>query len=452
MYCAIANWAVLSYLNELRALRGARFPLFQGVFLLTTIVAALFVRAQPVESGGAPGRPHSNRWYLGLLLSLLVGIIYLGSNPNDSPYDYTWRIAHALLSGELGIRETPPGWLTEFVPLDGWYYSVFPLGAVLTLLPVAFLHAFEIISTYPEHTLIGFFGAIQTLFVLLISRAFGLSTAHRVAVALLFSLGTWHWTNLTFGGAWQLALGAAVVGELGALYFSAFFPRPFIGGCFFALAFGNRTELLLLAPLFLWFVDRQVRKQPSPRRVTALLSFITIPLLLGLATLAYNYARFSSVADFGYARIPGVLEEPWYAGSIFHLNAIWPNFREMLLVSWKHIETFPYLTPTGFGGSILLSCPFLVLIFRRAERFQWIRAAAWCAIFLICLVLWCHGNPGGWQYSYRYGATLLPWFVLLYLQGVPAKMPKLDIALVVLSIAINTYATYLFHWTPYVQP
>ena len=25
----------------------------------------------------------------------------------------------------------------------------------------------------------------------------------------------------------------------------------------------------------------------------------------------------------------------------------------------------------------------------------------------------CHGNPGGWQFSYRYATILLPWMFLL---------------------------------------
>ncbi len=34
----------------------------------------------------------------------------------------------------------------------------------------------------------------------------------------------------------------------------------------------------------------------------------------------------------------------------------------------------------------------------------------------------CHGNPGGWQFSYRYATILLPWMFLLLAGNGPAKL------------------------------
>ena len=44
--------------------------------------------------------------------------------------------------------------------------------------------------------------------------------------------GTWTWTNVTLGGAWQLALGFALVGELGAIYFTVYNRKPLVAGAF----------------------------------------------------------------------------------------------------------------------------------------------------------------------------------------------------------------------------
>ena len=54
------------------------------------------------------------------------------------------------------------------------------------------------------------------------------------------------------GGAWQIALGPALLGETAALYFTLVRPSPLIAGAFFALAVGNRTELLITAPFYLY--------------------------------------------------------------------------------------------------------------------------------------------------------------------------------------------------------
>src|SRR5205823_13913693 len=93
----------------------------------------------------------------------------------------------------------------------------------------------------------------------------------RILLALFPIFGTWTWSNLGMGGAWQIALGLALLGETAALYFTLVRPSPFIAGAFFTLAFGNRTELLITTPLYLYLfwrrlVDiRQAHRLPKDR-------------------------------------------------------------------------------------------------------------------------------------------------------------------------------------------
>ncbi len=420
-----------------------------------------------------------------LLLALGTFAVYLYSNPRPQGfYDYTFRIAEAFLRGRLGLTEAPPSWLNEMVPLGGAYYSVFPLGSVLTVLPVALLKRADVIKSFPAAALAALAASAAASLAFLVSGRYRDSTRRRLLLALTVVFGTWMWCNLAFAGAWQLALGFAVVGEFGAIYFSLIRRRPLWAGFFFALAFGNRSEVVFTAPVFIYFLlrgptggaavsdgkageaqDTRVRKaegtaQGTPARapalsrgqVTTLIRFCIIPLALGVLTLAYNYARFSSVIDFGYARIPGVLQEPWYQHGIFSVRAIPLNAEKMLLEPWKRIGQYPYLVPTGFGGSIFLSCPLLLLLFRRGARDKGAKAAAWLAIAGLTFILWLHGNPGGWQYSYRYAMILLPWMFLILLENGPAKLSRPEAALSFASVAVNGYATYLFLWTDYVKP
>src|SRR5439155_3764920 len=78
----------------------------------------------------------------------------------------------------------------------------------------------------------------------------------RIVFALFPIFGTWTWCNLGFGGAWQLALGFALLGEVASLEFLLVRSRRFLAGIFFALAVGNRTELGLTLPFYLYFVWR----------------------------------------------------------------------------------------------------------------------------------------------------------------------------------------------------
>src|SRR6266702_3078492 len=52
---------------------------------------------------------------------------YFSTKATHQPFDYTFRIAGALLDGKLGLTTQPPSWLNEMVPLRGEFYSVFPL-------------------------------------------------------------------------------------------------------------------------------------------------------------------------------------------------------------------------------------------------------------------------------------------------------------------------------------
>jgi hypothetical protein len=399
-------------------------------------------------------------------LVLFIGAfaVYYFSHPysdahSDSYYDYTFRIAGALLEGKLGLTERPPDWLNEMVPFEGRYYSVFPLGAVLAMLPVAALKRFGLIEFFPGAVIAALLAGAAVTLLYLLSAKYGDGLKRRLTLAILPVFGTWMWANLAFAGAWHIALGFAVAGQLGALYFILIDYRPTIAGLCFALAFGNRTELILLAPIFIYLIIKYVPpgavKDDMSRRGDWLMivRFVAIPIVLGLLTLGYNYARFSSIFDFGYARIPGVLDEPWYQHGIFSIHAIPLNAQAMLFETWRRVDRFPYLIPTGFGGSIFLSCPFLIYLFRRGARDARLKTLSWIAVAILTLSLWVHGNPGGWQISYRYAMDLLPWMFLVLLENSPKKVGLIESALLLASIAINAYSTWLFLWGPqYITP
>ena len=391
---------------------------------------------------------------------------YFSTKASLHDLDYTNQIASALLHGQLGLREKPPDWLNEMIPKGDRYYSAFPLGAVISMLPAAFLQSMGVIQTFPGHVLATFIAGLCVYFFFQLAKAFGAdhssikreSLARRIMLALFPIFGTWTWCNLGFGGAWQIALGLGLLGQTAALYFTLVRPLPFVAGAFFTLAFGNRTELLITLPLYLYLFWRQ----PNGRIFTwenlghgvrknsrMLIRFISLPATLALATAAYNFARFHSIFDFGYIHIPEVAQEPWYQHGLFSLNAIPWNIFTMLFQGYESLAYFPFIRPNGFGCSIFLASPFLCLLFRQGGRYK---VVAWVAISVLTLVLWLHGNPGSWQFSYRYAMILLPWMFLLLTGNGPAKISLPEISLFAVSVAINAIATWQFLWTDQIQP
>jgi len=393
---------------------------------------------------------------LGIFVAALIGIVYFFSNPNHhSPFDYTLQVASAFLQGELGMIQKPNSWLNEFIFLNNHYYSAFPLGAVLSMFPLAILKAYGIIQYFPSAFITAFIALGCSLLSFGVMYHFTRNLVTTVFATIALLCGTWFWTNLAFGSAWQLALGFAVFGQLGAIYFVLVRPQSLIAGFFFAMAFGNRTELILTAPVFMYLLIRNEdgsRVDFSGENIRKLAEFCLIPFLLGVATLSYNFARFGSPLDFGYARIPGVLEEPWYKDGIFSFSMVGQNAVEMFIRKWRIYDTFPYVIPTGFGGSIFLSSPFLLLLIFVCRKFLDITIVSWVAILLVIIPVYMHGNAGGWQFSFRYAVVLLPWLWLLWATAKRESISRLMAFLIIVSIGINAYATWLFHWTSYVQP
>jgi hypothetical protein len=442
----------------------------------------------------------SRRKALAGCLLLAVGFVYYFSNPKpQNYYDYTFRVAYNMLRGAVAFTERQPSWLNEFVPFEGFYYSVFPLGSVLTMVPFAFFKLVGIVDDMPAAFLAALSASVVGLFLLLIARHYKYGDGKRILMVLAILFGTWMWTNLTMGGAWQLALGFAMVGESGAIYFTIYNRKPLLAGFFFAMGFGNRTEILLTAPIFMFLLAREnsnsgfrisdaddenfhsETQNPSPPKkkksnlkdeaqASALQNlkselwnlksetwkrialFCVVPFVLGVSTLFYNYARFHSFTDFGYARIPGVLDEPWYNHGIFSIWYIPRQAYEMLFKLWESKAAFPYLVPNGFSSSILWSSPFILLALRFGARDKILKYAAWTAIAVLTILLWMHGNSGGWQFGYRYWMVALPWLFVVLLENSPEEITPLEWITYIISFILNAYATYLFFWTDYVKP
>jgi len=397
-------------------------------------------------------------WVASALALVALLAFYFSIKATQQHFDYTSRIASALLQGDLGLRKPAPSWLNEMVPANGRFYSVFPLGAVVSMMPVAVLQKIKLINYFPGRALAALIAALSVWFLFRLSIVGTKSMPKRILLSLVPIFGTWTWCNLGFGGAWQIALGLAVLGQVVALYFVLVKFRPLVAGAFFALAIGNRTEIVLCLAIFVYFLVRhnapdvhglKAIAQKCRERIPVIGYFLLIPMVLGLLTAIFNYARFGSIFDFGYAQIPRLLQEPWYQHGLFSLHAIPWNGYKMLFEGFRDVPTFPFITFYPFGCSIFLASPFLFLIFREGGPHK---RVAWIAIGLLTFALWAHGNPGGWQFSYRYAMVLLPWMFLLLLGNGPTKLSLIEMSLFVVSVSINALATYQFLWTNQIHP
>src|SRR5438094_4594168 len=109
-------------------------------------------------------------------VALLAALaFYFSTNATLHDLDYTSQIASALLRGDLGLREKPPDWLNEMIPHGNRYYSAFPLGAVLSMIPIALLQKAGLIHNFPGHVLAALIAGACVYFFFQLARAFGVN-------------------------------------------------------------------------------------------------------------------------------------------------------------------------------------------------------------------------------------------------------------------------------------
>jgi hypothetical protein len=449
MYCDLARFALVPYLHAMTHGQMRSFPLAAWLFF-------------PAILCYVPALKKLSESRFAVTVSLLAAIFfYFSTRADHGIFDYTHRIAQAFLSGHVGLFGSPGRWLAELVPVGKEYYSVFPLGAVLVNIPTAILQKMGLVRSWPARELAAVLAGGCVYFFYRLSHVAEMSRARRVLVSLFPIFATWSWCNLGFAGAWQMALGFALLGQAACLYYTLVRRNPLLAGVWFAIAFGNRTELILTLPVYIYFWLSPLARSPGVDslptwtesicgrlgalrpRLMDLGLFLSIPAILLLFTAAYNLVRFGSVADFGYARIPGVLNEPWYRYGLFSFHYIRWNSYEMLFRGMIDMQEFPYLRPIPFGCSIFIASPFLFLLFREGGKH---RTLCWIVIAVLTLFLWCHGNTGGWQFSYRYGMILLPWMFVLIVENGGRKITTSEAALFIVSAAVNAIAVYEFLW------
>ena len=270
-----------------------------------------------------------------------------------------------------------------------------------------------------------------------------------LASALLF--GTWAWTNIVAFDAWQIALGLGLAWTLGSLHALIVRRDALMCGFWFAVAFGQRTEIVTLAPMIAWLWWHVSSPIKRTKWLHSAIRFSLTPLMIGGLTLAYNYVRFHKVSDFGHSYVPHTIETELYKHGIFAFEPEywWRNFYVMILKRWNTYDGLIGVVPDRFGCSILIASPLLFLLFRKRKTgTRTVETICWLSPIILLIPLYCHGDPGCGQYGYRYGLPFLPWIFLLLLRRCnPSRGTILENGLITLSITISAYATYVFRFT-----
>lgn len=343
----------------------------------------------------------------GFLAVTLFGVaVFLGTAAAEpQALDYFSRLADAFLHGRYWLDEAP-SWLNELIPSgDGrWFIAYPPMPAVLAL---PFVAVFG--REFPAQVYSSIYAGLATgvVYLVLGRLGFALRVRDRLALSVVFALGTCFWYVAISGSAWYFAHVSAVL-LLALATLGALTRQPaWIAGLLLGLAALSRLPTGLALPFVLaaqlGFPGLTALRTMSRERLVR----TTIVFGLGVAVPAaiyvgFNLLRWGTITDQAYTRIPGVLEDPIYVEhGILSLWYVPRNLFAILFRSWNYVDEFPFLQPSWWGLGIFLTTPLFLWLFKARIRTP-IVAWALLGIAIVSLPIITHGNVGITQFGYRF--------------------------------------------------
>ncbi|HEX5466779.1 MAG TPA: hypothetical protein VFW92_08925, partial [Candidatus Limnocylindrales bacterium] len=354
-----------------------------------------------------------------LLLAVAIGfagaaLYIISSAAQPTPYDYFIRLADAFLHGRIALDQAP-SWLNELVPAtngSGWYVVYPPMPAIL-LMPFVAVFGTGLAQQIPS----ALFGGLALALTWLLMGRFALSLRARSMLTLVFGFGTVFWYVTEVGSAWYISQTVAVLFVMAALLPALAHRAPFLVGLLLGCATIARLPVGLTAPFFLaMLLDLDWPPRLPTDRVRALRTIVGfgIGLAIPLAFYAaYNLARWGTVVDLGYVRIPDIQADQFYQDGLLSLSYIPRNLYAIFLRSWNFVDSPPWLQPSWWGLAVPLTTPLILWLGRARWRDRRVAyAAIGTGLALIPIVT--HGNVGVTQFGYRFSLDVQPllWIIL----------------------------------------
>lgn len=366
-----------------------------------------------------------------LFLGFIVCIcIFSVTSAGDTPYDYFTRLADAFIHGRLYLTEQP-SWLSELIPVaPNKYYVVQPPMPALLLVPFVALFG----THFPQQIIAHILGGAIMVVSVSLTCKFSKDKRLLVWMGLFSSLGTIMWYEASTGSVW-------LVGQLTAAFFlflaineSLGKKRVFLVGLFIGAAYLARVHTILSGLFFLYLLREELFIKPKKIFLFA----AGLSVFMGFNAI-YNLLRFGVPWDKGYFLIPGIYDEPWFNYGMLNIRYI-PRHLHALLVRLPNVSNqFPYITPSWYGLSILLTSPAFIATFRNRLKEHDVKLA-WLTVFLIFFLLSLRGGTGWTQFGYRYAVDFYPFLIYLLAKSMSKTgVNRLYWILLVVGILVNLW-------------
>jgi hypothetical protein len=375
-----------------------------------------------------------NKWFQAACIAALVFVIYLVTSTVSTAYDHYVRLSDAFLHGRLYITDAPP-WL-ELARVGEKGFVMEPPAPTIFILPWVAIWGLStnqvIISMLLGSVAIGLFwvAAAQLRW----------SLAFKIAMTVLVAFGTNFWWVTTEGSVWMIAHVSAVFFIMAALVETTGKNRPWLVGLLVGLAGLSRLPTFLAFPFFAYTVCRgTIGRRGIIRRLTIFGSVLAV--MAGLYLL-YNYGQFGTINP-GYYK-GQFLEGPWYSKGLFDISYIPRHINAILFDAPEFTDSFPFFKPSVMGLGLFFTTPALLYMFG-AKLKESLVLPAIAGLLLTSIPLVTYAVTGWAQFGYRFSLDVLPFMVILVASGMNHRLNKLNVAVILLSCAINLWGVLALH-------
>ena len=389
----------------------------------------------------------------------LFGISKYKNYPSIAKSQYSAHQAFSFLHGRLDIF-TLPNNTHDLSYFNGKAYAYWPPLTALIMVPLV---AITGPSEFPQRIFAIFLSSLNCAIFSLIAHFIIPKTLSKrplwiLFAALVFSLGTSNAVFAIIANHWFLQQLTASTFLLLTLFFlfkfndSKRFSDIFLSLLFLAISSLGRFHLILLLPSLLgfWIFMKGKEDEKNANHLTYMKPMLLLIIPVSVVVMiigVFNYLRFDSFYNFGIQyqnfqkvggpRIP-YLQLHYIKNNI--MLTLFPNIKELTL---KKMHTD--------GFSILIQCPFLLLIYggQYSSSDQRLRNFLWAAMSVVIVFIMCFAGTGQSQFGARYLHDVVPIASVLTLQH--CSLPQsgivtisLAVLLGIASIAINLWGSVFF--------
>ncbi len=247
------------------------------------------------------------------------------------------------------------------------------------------------------------------------------------------------------GRVWFTAHIVGVLLALGYTWAAIGASRPLLAGLCLGCAAITRAPMAFMFPLFLFEAWRMSAGQWNPL-AKRLAAFAAPVVVIAVAAMAHNAARFGNPLEFGHAYLDVRQQAQMETIGMFSWAYLSRNLAVALTLLPSVHSTAPYITISGHGLAIWLTTPVLLYVLW-PRRTGPLHRALWVTVAAVALPSLLYQNSGWFQFGYRFSLDYLVFLiVLLAIGGRP--LTKLAKAIIVIGIVINTFGALTFARQP----